>query len=47
MPAQCSDMDKDSPCVQDITYLMLRYGVSMEFYHELSMIADAKILQGS
>ena len=40
MPAQCSDMDKDSPCVHNIAYLMLRYGVSMEFYHELSMIAD-------
>lgn len=26
--------------VPNIAYLLMRYGVSMEFYHELSMVVD-------
>lgn len=37
---QLSNMDQNSELIPNIAYLLLRYGVSMECYHELSMVVD-------
>ena len=36
---QC-ETEKDSDDVPNVAYLLLKYGVSIEFYHELTMVFD-------
>lgn len=44
MPAEVkrqSDLEEDCYYVPQVAYLLLKYGVSIDFYHELSMVFDA------